>query len=75
MDVINCKHEWWIFSTCIGTVELMCTCKNCGAFGTVPEPTIDEWDKAFWAPEKPYQWNEPERVFIQKAGKISFSVN
>ena len=65
----NCKHEWIVFSTCLGTAEIMCECVICGAFGVVPDPTSEEWGKAFHAPSHPYRWQGGEdRVVFKKAG-------
>jgi hypothetical protein len=69
--IIRCKsHEWVVFSTCLGTVELMVECAKCGAFGTVASPTQEEWSEAFHAPSKPYAWHDPSRVTIREPGGI-----
>lgn len=52
----NCEHEWIVFSTCLGTIEIMCECVRCGAFGVVPDSTTNEWSEAFYAPSRPYRW-------------------
>lgn len=57
------SHKWVVFSTALATCELMVACE-CGAFGTVPNPTKREWSDAFHAPSKPYSWNEPKRVKV-----------
>ena len=60
-----CDHEWVVFSTCLGTHELMLECCKCHAFGTVAEPTGKEWSEAFHAPSKPYRWEDGSRVIIR----------
>jgi hypothetical protein len=60
-----CNHEWVVFSTCIGDVSLMLQCVNCNAFGTVDNPTKEEWRAGYWAPERPYRWNDTSRVRIR----------
>lgn len=64
----NCDgHEWVVFSTCLGTGELMCQCVNCGAFGVVQNPTREEWGHAFTAPSHPYPWHQNSRVVIKQS--------
>ena len=66
---MNCDgHEWIVFSTCIGTIELMCSCRICGAFGVVQKPTKEEWGAAFNAPNNPYLWKDNDRVVIKEVG-------
>jgi len=65
----NCEHEWVVFSTCLGTIGMMCECVICGAFGVVPDSTREEWSEAFHAPTRPYRWHGgDERVVIKKSG-------
>jgi len=65
----NCKHEWVVFSTCLGTVEIMCECVTCGAFGVVSDSTRQEWNEAFHAPSHPNRWQGgDDRVVIKKIG-------
>lgn len=54
---------WVVFSTCLGTVELMCECAKCGAFGTVANPRRDEWRAS-----TPRRWDDASRVKIRKPG-------
>jgi hypothetical protein len=54
-------HEWWVFSTCYSTIELMLICTKTDAFAVVPNPTADEWKEAYWAPKQPYRWPESKR--------------
>lgn len=61
-------HEWVVFSTCLGTRELMCECAACGAFGTVANPTLEEWREACGAPSNPYKWEDASRVTVRKTG-------
>lgn len=65
----NCQHEWVVFSTCIGTIEIMCECATCGAFGVVADPFQEEWSKAFHAPSHPYRWpGGDDRVVVKMSG-------
>jgi hypothetical protein len=57
-----CRHDWFVFSTCLSTVELMLECRECGELGTVAAPTKEEWSQAFQAPSHPYRWAEDARV-------------
>ena len=58
----SCKHEWQVVGTVISESALQTQCKRCGLFGSVPDPSEEEWDLAFDAPDSPYDWNEHERV-------------
>ncbi len=60
-------HDWWVFSTCIGTVELMLRCAKTDAFAVVPNPTEEEWKRAYYAPKNPYRWPKSEygRVVVK----------
>lgn len=61
-------HEWVVFSTAIGTGELMLECVECGAFGTVADATRAEWRRAYFAPSSPYKWSDNDRVILRKEG-------
>lgn len=56
------EHEWVVFSTAIGDHCLMVQCVECGAVGSVADPSMDEWGDAFHAPSRPYRWTEDARV-------------
>lgn len=60
-----CDHEWVVFSTAINDGCLMVQCVNCGAHGSVDDPTEEEWSEAFYAPSHPYRWMDDERVNIR----------
>ncbi len=55
-------HEWVVFSTNISFGCLMVQCVECGAFGTVDDPSKQEWSEAYDAPSRPYRWNDVSRV-------------
>ncbi|MCG3147940.1 MAG: hypothetical protein PCFJNLEI_01381 [Verrucomicrobiae bacterium] len=55
------SHEWWVFSTCLDTAELMLICTKTDAFAVVPQPTAAEWQQAYWAPKRPYRWPDSKR--------------
>jgi hypothetical protein len=61
-DPKKCTHEWRVVSTASHPVCLELQCSSCGTYGTVDDPTADEWEEAFHAPSKPYPWTEPDRV-------------
>jgi len=63
------EREWWVFSTCLGTCELMLTDGLSGAFGVVKNPTKEEWSAAFSAPSNPYRWRDNSRVSLKMEGK------
>jgi len=58
-------HEWVVFSTALAEVWIMVQCVGCGAHGTVDHSTTEEWSKAFYAPEKPYRWEDNLRVTLR----------
>lgn len=57
-----CFHNWMVYSTAIDTCVLLVQCENCRATGIVPNPTKEEWTRAFYAPSAPYHWEQSERV-------------
>ena len=65
-DPEKCEHEWEVYATAHnqGCLELQCT--KCALVGSVNNPTKEEWNKAFGAHEKPYKWEENERVELGK---------
>ncbi len=60
------EHEWIVFSTAVGVGCLMLRCQQCEAFGTIDDPTLDEWKTAFYAPSNPYRWSDNKRVNIRE---------
>ena len=62
VDPASCEHEWYVVSTILSEVALQVTCSKCSTWGSVSNPTGEEWEKAVNAPNKPYEWNEPNRV-------------
>ncbi len=61
-------HEWVVFCTALATRSLMVQCIECGLNGTVDDPTKDEWSEAFFAPAKPYRWNNEARIRTSRVG-------
>jgi hypothetical protein len=59
------EHEWVVFSTALAEGWLMLQCVECGAMGTVDEPSREEWAEAFHAPSRPYRWRDHDRVTIR----------
>ena len=58
-------HIWIVFSTEVTRCCLMLECAECGTFGTVDDPTIEEWGQAFHAPSNPYPWTDNARVIVR----------
>jgi len=61
----TCRHEWVVFSTALQDVCLLVECVKCGLFGTVDDPTEEEWSEAFDAAENPYLWTDQSRVTVR----------
>jgi hypothetical protein len=61
----TCPHHWVVFSTAIQERALMLQCVQCGEFGTVDDPSKEEWSMAFAAPANPYPWNDESRITIR----------
>jgi hypothetical protein len=40
----------------------MVQCVECGAYGTVDDPTKEEWSEAYHAPSRPYRWEDFTRI-------------
>jgi hypothetical protein len=59
-------HEWVVFSTALKERALLVQCVDCGAIGTVDDPTREEWSEAFHAPERPYRWHDESRVTLRR---------
>jgi hypothetical protein len=65
-----CDHEWVVFSTALQEVCLLVECVECGAFGTIDDPSEEEWCEAYYAPDEPYGWPEKSRVAIRGLSPI-----
>jgi hypothetical protein len=66
LDKGDQARDWFVFSTCLSTRELMLMDNHTGDFAVVKDPTKEEWSKAFHAPSKPYTWGGSEdRVFLK----------
>lgn len=61
-DPEKCDHEWVVYSTSLQDGSLEVHCNKCALLGSVPNPTKEEWSKAFDAPSNPYPWSENDRV-------------
>jgi hypothetical protein len=44
----------------------MVQCVRCGRYGTVDDPSKEEWSTAFHAPSRPYRWRDQTRVVIHE---------
>lgn len=61
----GCEHDWVVYSTALAEVWLMLECFDCGAHGSVDDPSKEEWSAAFSAPSNPYRWDDKSRVTIR----------
>jgi hypothetical protein len=68
------EHEWVVFSTAVKQCWLMLQCVICGSEGTVDDPTIEEWRRAYYAPSMPYRWVDASRVTIRGSDCPTFFV-
>lgn len=69
-----CKHEWVVYSTALTEGWLMLQCVQCGTMGTVDDPSKNEWNQAYHAPSRPYQWRVSSRVTIRHKDVDEFYV-
>jgi hypothetical protein len=58
-------HEWVVFGRVMEQFCLLLECAQCGAFGTVDDPTKAEWHAAYTAPSAPYHWKDSFRVTVR----------
>jgi hypothetical protein len=56
------QHSWVVYATDLRHGVLLCRCIICDATGSITEPSSQEWEKAFYAHQKPYRWPHNERV-------------
>ncbi|MEM0907841.1 MAG: hypothetical protein AAGJ94_10790 [Pseudomonadota bacterium] len=61
-DPEDCEHDWYVVASILSTVELQVQCGRCGIYSEVPDPTKDEWSKAYGAGTKPYAWKDKSRM-------------
>jgi hypothetical protein len=61
-------HEWVVYSTAVLDGWLMLQCVECGAMGTIDDPSAQEWGEAYHAPNRPYRWQEESRVHVRGTG-------
>jgi hypothetical protein len=67
--MITCtNHKWVVYSTTLRQRSLMLQCVECGAMGTIDDPSLPEWGEAFHAPTRPYRWHEGSRVHVRGTG-------
>lgn len=60
------KHAWIVFSTAVSDGGCLMVRCQCGAYGTVNDPTPEEWRMAYFAPSCEYEWaGGDERVQIR----------
>ena len=63
-------HDWIVFSTAMAEGCLMLNCSECGAMGTVDDPTDEEWSAAYTCPSRPAPWTENQRVVVREHGPV-----
>lgn len=66
-------HDWWVYSTSVSDGVLMLECRKTGHRGYVPNPTSEEWSRAFHAPSNPYRWDDDDRVVVDDTTAMPFS--
>ena len=59
-------HEWVVYSTALREGWLMVQCVECGAVGTIHDPSAEEKSEAFYAPARPYRWQDNTRVIERR---------
>jgi hypothetical protein len=59
-------HEWVVYTVVLKQGFLMLQCVNCGLHATVEDPSEEEWSEAYYAPLRPYRWQDEARVVIQQ---------
>ena len=64
MMTASALDDWWVYSTAVGSGTIMVECRNTGRLGVVKQYTSKEWGDAFYAPDTPYPWTEPDRVTV-----------
>ena len=70
---VEMQRNWWVYSTALSDRSLLVEDRNSGERGYVPDPSKDEWDRAFRAPSKPYPWNDSSRVIVDNETAAAFS--
>jgi len=50
------QHKWDVVSTAVATGQIIVECA-CGARGTVDDPSLEEWNRAYYAPSAAYEWD------------------
>ena len=68
---MTCQHSWVVFSTALEEGWLMVQCTKCGLHGTVDDPTMEEWSRAYHAPSAPYPWTEESRITLHPEARIA----
>jgi hypothetical protein len=58
----NAGHEWVVYSTALAEGWLMLKCVECGAMGTINDPSAEDWSDAYQAPSRPYRWKDGTRI-------------
>ena len=71
----TCDHSWMVFSTAVGTGQIMVECELCEAVGTVDTHTRAEWQAAFYAPSNPYRWDGGDDRITVTGGKVDDGKN
>jgi hypothetical protein len=55
-------HDWEVYSTALADACLLVHCKRCKRRGRVDDYTQAEWNAAFFAPSRPYKWEDASTV-------------
>jgi hypothetical protein len=55
-------HDYYVLCAAPNDRALLTVCDTCGQWGLIPDPTADEWERAF---DAPYRWDQPARVAVR----------
>jgi len=50
------QHRWDVVSTAVVPVQIIVECA-CGAQGVIANPSLEEWNRAYYGPSIPYEWD------------------
>jgi len=61
-DPKTCEHKWDVVCGILSDVAIQVQCVKCGTWGSVPDPSLEEWTACSDAYENPYPWEDGSRV-------------
>ena len=66
----KCDHSWEVYGVTTDDTTLLVRCETCGARGTVPDPSEEEWNAAFALNGEQMDWPDGSSVVRGKARKV-----